>query len=458
MHDVQFSSSSAMTPRLRGGRSGFTSGYCSVTGGSGYQVLVWGGAAAHNTAYQLDAWKLWSATGPAKECTTVPSSAYGFGPYTGTLTSDAPAICLVTTRRQDHDARLSIENPVSFTDPFTTGLYAVTSSGMRACTAGTLDRFTCPAVKDPVEQTAYLLTLGARVAPHPYWFAGSCDNPLCGDNTFTATAVTPAALTAGGTRSITIRGTSLHLGDTVRIIPAGGAPVTATVDTVSPDRTVLTADVDLTAAPGGPATVEIRSFGPGVGTVTLTGVVTITAVLRATKAPSITGKAVVGGTVAASSGEWTPAPTAYTYQWAAGGVSIKDATSRTYVIPAGMLGKRLTVTVTATRLGAIAGTATSAPSAAIAKGAAPKATKKPTITGAAKVGHTVTATTGVWSPPADAYRFEWRLNGTVIRGASGKSLKLTASMRNKQLTVTVIAVKKGYADGNAPSGPVTVRT
>ena len=31
MQTVQFSSSSAMTPRLRGGSSGLTSGYCSVT-------------------------------------------------------------------------------------------------------------------------------------------------------------------------------------------------------------------------------------------------------------------------------------------------------------------------------------------------------------------------------------------------------------------------------------------
>jgi len=432
-------------------------GYCSVTGGTGYQVLVWGGASAHNTAYQLDAWKLWSATGPAAECTTVPSSAYGFGPYNGRLTPDNPAMCLVTTRRQGHDAALSIENPASLTDPFTTGLYAVTSAGLRACTAGTLDRFTCPVVKDPVEQTAYLLTLGARVAPHPYSFTASCAMPLCGDNTFTATALTPTALTAGGVRSITVRGTSLNVGDVVRIIPAGSAPVTATVDTVSPDRTVLTANVDLTAVPGGPATVEIRSFGTGVGTVTLTGAVTISAVLRATTPPSITGKAVVGSTVTAVTGQWTPAPTAYTYQWAAGGVPIRGATARTYVIPAAMLGKRLTVTVTATRPGSTAGTATSAPTAAIGKAAAAKATKKPAITGTARIGRTVTAATGTWSPTVDSYRFEWRLNGVIIRGATGKSLKLTASTRNKRLTVTVIAVKKGYADGSASSGPITVR-
>src|SRR6266511_5857304 len=31
MQDVQFSSNSAITPRVRGGSSGFTSGYCAVT-------------------------------------------------------------------------------------------------------------------------------------------------------------------------------------------------------------------------------------------------------------------------------------------------------------------------------------------------------------------------------------------------------------------------------------------
>src|SRR5687767_2795955 len=31
MHEVQFSSTRAMTPRLRGGRAGLTSGYCCVT-------------------------------------------------------------------------------------------------------------------------------------------------------------------------------------------------------------------------------------------------------------------------------------------------------------------------------------------------------------------------------------------------------------------------------------------
>jgi hypothetical protein len=45
----------------------------------------------------------------------------------------------------------------------------------------------------------------------------------------------------------------------------------------------------------------------------------------------------------------------------------------------------------------------------------------------------------------------------LIRGATGSSLKLTSSMRNKKLTVTVIARRTGHADGKAASKAVTVR-
>lgn len=67
------------------------------------------------------------------------------------------------------------------------------------------------------------------------------------------------------------------------------------------------------------------------------------------------------------------------------------------------------------------------------------------------------AAAGTWSPKADSYRYEWRVNGVLVRGATGASLKLTSSMRNKKLTVTVIARRAGHADGKATSTAVTVR-
>jgi len=179
--------------------------------------------------------------------------------------------------------------------------------------------------------------------------------------------------------------------------------------------------------------------------------------LKSTKKPSIAGTFAVGSTVKATVGTWTPAATSYTYRWAAGGATIKGATGASYTIAPAMLGKRLTITVTAKRTGHPSGTASSSSSPVIAKGKASKATKKPAVTGKAKVGKTVRASVGTWSPKATSYRYEWRLNGKVIKGKTGATLKLTSSMRNKKITVTVIARRTGYQDGKATSKAVTVR-
>jgi hypothetical protein len=179
--------------------------------------------------------------------------------------------------------------------------------------------------------------------------------------------------------------------------------------------------------------------------------------LTVTVAPAITGRPTVGQTLTASTGDWKPAATSYAYQWAANGVAIKGATRRTYLLPAAAMGKRVTVTVTASRTGATSGTATSARTAPVVKGDAPKATAKPVIRGSVKVGATVRATAGSWSPKPDAYRYEWRLNGKLLRGATGTKLKITKSMAGRKLTVTVVAVKNGHADGKAQSKAATVR-
>lgn len=178
--------------------------------------------------------------------------------------------------------------------------------------------------------------------------------------------------------------------------------------------------------------------------------------LTSTRKPLVTGTFVVGKTVRANVGAWSPAATSYTYRWAANGAPINGATNAAYTIPPAMLNKRLTVTVTAKRTGHPSGTALSSPSAVIAKGKASTATKKPAVTGAANVGRTVRASVGVWSPKVSSYRYEWRLNGKVIKGRTGTTLKLTPSMRNRKITVTVIARRTGYQDGKATSKAVIV--
>jgi len=275
--------------------------------------------------------------------------------------------------------------------------------------------------------------------------------------TLALTSVDPASVAGGGTRTITLHGTSLDARDSVEVTTTANRRIGATVKSVSADGTSMTADVDLGTAAPGRASVTIRPYGTDRKPVTLVNAFTITVpVLTAAAPPKITGAVAVGVTVRATTGTWQPAASSYAYQWAANGRAIAGARSASYSIPAAMLGKTLTVTVTAKRPGYLSGTATSAVTAPIGCGAAPGAVYRPKITGWPAVGQTVYATPGLWWPQADRYRYEWRLDGVVIHGATRASLKLASAMRNKRLTVTVIAVKAGHADGSATSPPVTV--
>jgi hypothetical protein len=295
-----------------------------------------------------------------------------------------------------------------------------------------------------------LNSTGAKSLETYYYFYVAPD-PL------TVTSVSPASVIGGGVRTLTITGTGLNQEDEVTVTPAGGAALPATVQSVSADHKTTTAEVDLTSAAAGKATVSVRP-NAWSDAVSLADAFTITAppAIRSVKPPKITGTVAVGATVRASTGQWTPEATAYSYQWAANGKAIEDATGSSYVIPASLLSKRLTVTVKATKPDYAPAQATSAATAPVAKGPAPQATALPKITGTAQVGRTVEASTGTWSPVADSYRYEWRVDGSAI-GATAKTLKLTAAMRGKAVTVTVIAIKAGHHDGQATSAPVTVR-
>jgi hypothetical protein len=80
--------------------------------------------------------------------------------------------------------------------------------------------------------------------------------------------------------------------------------------------------------------------------------------------PAITGTTVENETLTASTGTWTGAGVAYTYQWKRAGANIGGATASTYGLQAADVGSTITVAVTATNDGG-ATTATSAATAAI---------------------------------------------------------------------------------------------
>jgi hypothetical protein len=82
-------------------------------------------------------------------------------------------------------------------------------------------------------------------------------------------------------------------------------------------------------------------------------------------------------------------------------------------------------------------------------------TSAPRISGAAKLGTTLTATAGSWVPTTVALSYQWKRSATVITGANKATYKVAAADLGKTLSVTVTGTKTGYlatATTSAPTG------
>jgi hypothetical protein len=142
----------------------------------------------------------------------------------------------------------------------------------------------------------------------------------------------------------------------------------------------------------------------------------------------------------ATTGTWSTAAS-YHAQWLANGHAIAGATFATYVPTAADGGKRISVRVTASKAGYGSASAVSASTAAVPAIANKKV---PTITGTAKVGHTLSAKVGTWTPSSLTYRYQWLRDGAVITGARGSTYKLTSASKGHRISVRVTASRTGY--------------
>ena len=183
----------------------------------------------------------------------------------------------------------------------------------------------------------------------------------------------------------------------------------------------------------------------------LVGPVAAATALASTAQPALSGTPQQGQTLTASPGTWTPASTSVTFAWercnANGRVCapIAGATASTYVPVADDVGHALAAVVTATS----AGKTQSAFSVASDDVAAPPAlavTTPPELTGTAKAGSRVTATTGVWTGTAPiTYAFQWyRCDGggahcLSVHGATKATYLLVAADAGKTIGLTVTA-------------------
>lgn len=165
--------------------------------------------------------------------------------------------------------------------------------------------------------------------------------------------------------------------------------------------------------------------------------------------PLIVGSPGLGSTLTATNGHWSTGPSGFTYQWLADGTAISGATQQTLALGGAQVGKAVSVRVTATSGGATA-LGTSAATAPIAGGAISNVSK-PTITGTAKVGETLTSSTGTWSESGTSYTYQWLAEGVAIADATAATFTPTEDQAGRRLTVQVTASLVGFTQGVAES-------
>ncbi len=162
-------------------------------------------------------------------------------------------------------------------------------------------------------------------------------------------------------------------------------------------------------------------------------------------APAIAGTAKRTLTLTASAGTWTPAGATFAYQWQRdegdGFEDIASATAASYVLVTADVDATIRVVVTATNVDGST-TAASAPTTTVVA-ATPGNRVVPALTGGSRVGDTLTATDGAWSPAAESFAYQWqrRAGGayTDIAGATAKTYTLAADDAGATVRVAVTA-------------------
>ena len=201
-----------------------------------------------------------------------------------------------------------------------------------------------------------------------------------------------------------------------------------------------------------------------------------------TASPEILGTAVVGNTVAATSGAWSgPAPVRFAYRWlkcpanadstgGAGCQAIAHASSAFYRVRLGDVGSRLRVRITATSSGGTAREVSDATGMVAAAGSQPVSVTAPAISGKPLVGRALTAKPGLTAGARPiSYGYQWRrcdrsgANCSPIAGAGGKSYTPVQADAGHVLRVRVIASNSAGTtwSASAPTStlvPATVST
>lgn len=173
----------------------------------------------------------------------------------------------------------------------------------------------------------------------------------------------------------------------------------------------------------------------------------------ATTAPSITGAGFVGETLTGNPPAWSEPGVTNSFRWLVNGSSA--GTAQTFVVRTGDIGKSIVFEVTGKRTNYGTAVVASAPVTG-QPGGALQASVQPVISGTPSVGGKLAVSTGTWSQPSPAFKYQWLRSGAPIPGATGSSYSLTPEDAGKDVAVTVFASKAGFADGSSNAQAVRV--
>ena len=255
--------------------------------------------------------------------------------------------------------------------------------------------------------------------------------------------------------------------------PQVGRTLTAVPGTWMPDGATLTYQWTADSAPiqnatdatyvvepatvGRTVRVKVTATSPGAPARTLTSDgMTDVVKGRFTSAPKpkILGTVATDQTVTLEAGTWAPAPDSVSYAWYRNGSAIKGATAASYTLTPSDTGRKLTVKVSAKKVGF---TSTSATSSAIKVAPAVFTTRPvPLVTAEHVVGAKLTADPGTWDPAAAKFGYQWYANGKAIKKATKPTFTLTKSHLGKAVQVRVKATRPGYTTVYLKSIPTTV--
>lgn len=188
--------------------------------------------------------------------------------------------------------------------------------------------------------------------------------------------------------------------------------------------------------------------------------------------PTLDGTFRRGSTVTTTNGQWSNAPTSFSYRWlrcdaaGQGCANIAGATSRSYRLVAADVGRTVMAVVTARNADG-AGAANTKPSPVVADNVVPQNTSAPSISGTPVVGGTLTASPGTWTG-APSFSFTWlrcdaagaNCGDTGSRGRNygvraedlGRTVRVQVTARNPRGRTNATSAQSGLVRAGGGAG------